>query len=158
VACENPQDIAGDGRQPLFQMYYGPEFVSRAVLRWLAQSNIDTACIDPGKPWQNGSHESFNGKFRDECLSIQWFKNRIDAKILVEELRRQFNEVRPHSSLGKLTPAEFKTLSNNTPETSCLLKVTIGPKKAGRSVAYEHTNEIGLPTQAKGKDSIFDAD
>jgi putative transposase len=86
----------------------GPEFVSRAVLRWLAQSNIDTACIDPGKPWQNGSNESFNGKFRDECLSIQWFKNRIDAKILIEEFRRQFNEVRPHSSLGKLTPAEFK--------------------------------------------------
>lgn len=97
----------------------GPEFVSRAVLRWLAQANIDTACSDPGKPWQNGSNESFNGKFRDECLSIQWFKNRIDAKIMIEDFRRQYNEVRPHSSLGKLTPAEFKqTLVTTTPTTA----------------------------------------
>lgn len=97
----------------------GPEFVSRAVLRWLTQANINIACIDPGKPWQNGSNESFNGKFRDECLSMQWFKNRIDAKILIEEFRRQFNEVRPHSSLGKLTPAQFKqTLSTTHPETA----------------------------------------
>jgi putative transposase len=95
----------------------GSEFVSRAVLRWLSQSNINTACIDPGKPWQNGSNESFNGKFRDECLSMQWFKNRIDAKILIEEFRRQFNEVRPHSSLAQLTPAQFKkSISTNNPE------------------------------------------
>ena len=52
-------------------------------------ANIDTAHIDPGKPWQNGSNESFNGKFRDECLSMQWFKNRIDAKILIEDFRRR---------------------------------------------------------------------
>jgi putative transposase len=88
----------------------GPEFVSRAVLRWLHGANIDTAAIDPGKPWQNGLNESFNGKFRDECLSMQWFKNRIDAKILIEEFRQQYNEVRPHSSLGQLTPAEFKLM------------------------------------------------
>lgn len=94
----------------------GPEFVSRAVLRWLSQSNIDIACIDPGKPWQNGSNESFNGKFRDECLSMQWFKNRVDAKMLIEEFRRHYNEVRPHSSLDELTPAEFKkTLVTTTP-------------------------------------------
>lgn len=91
----------------------GPEFVSRAVLRWLLAASIDTAHIDPGKPWQNGSNESFNGKFRDECLSLQWFKNRIDAKILIEQFRREYNEIRPHSSLGQLTPVQFKqTLSN----------------------------------------------
>jgi putative transposase len=95
----------------------GSEFVSRAVLRWLNESNISTACIDPGKPWQNGSNESFNGKFRDECLSMQWFKNRIDAKILIEEFRRQFNEVRPHSSLAQLTPVQFKrSISTTYPE------------------------------------------
>jgi putative transposase len=96
----------------------GPEFVSRAVLRWLLQARIDTACIDPGKPWQNGSNESFNGKLRDECLSMEWFRNRIDAKIVIEQFRRQYNEVRPHSSLGQLTPAEFKQQlsSNNNPE------------------------------------------
>ena len=97
----------------------GPEFVSRAVLRWLTQAKIDIACIDPGKPWQNGSNESFNGKFRDECLSMQWFKNRIDAKILIEQFRREYNEIRPHSSLGQLTPAQFKqTLSATTQEAA----------------------------------------
>jgi putative transposase len=94
-----------------------PEFISRAILRWMIQANIDTAYIDPGKPWQNGSNESFNGKFRDECLGMQWFKNRIDAKILIEEFRTQYNEVRPHSSSGQLTPAEFKQqLSTTIPD------------------------------------------
>ncbi len=94
----------------------GPEFVSRAVLRWLHAANIDTAPIDPGKPWQNGLNESFNGKFRDECLSMEWFKNRIDAKIVIEGYRGHYNEVRPHSSLGQLTPIEFKlTLSQPIP-------------------------------------------
>jgi putative transposase len=92
----------------------GPEFVSRAVLRWLTAAKIDTACIDPGKPWQNGSNESFNGKFRDECLSMQWFKNRIDAKILIETFRREYNEIRPHSSLGQLTPMQFKQTLSTT--------------------------------------------
>jgi putative transposase len=86
----------------------GPEFVSRAILRWLTGAQIDTAHIDPGKPWQNGSNESFNGKFRDECLSMEWFTNRMDAKIFIENWRRHYNEVRPHSSLGNLTPSEFK--------------------------------------------------
>jgi putative transposase len=96
----------------------GPEFVSNAVLRWLIkEARIDTAFIDPGKPRQNGSNESFNGKLRDECLSMQWFKNRTDAKILIEEFQRQYNEVRPHSSLGQLTPAEFdRPLSTKNPE------------------------------------------
>jgi putative transposase len=96
----------------------GPEFVSRSILKWLTQANIDTAHIDPGKPWQNGLNESFNGKFRDECLSMEWFRNRIDAKIVIEDFRRQYNEVRPHSSLAMLTPIEFKQklLSTNHPD------------------------------------------
>ncbi len=85
----------------------GPEFVSRAVLQWLLDAGIETAPIDPGKPWQNGANESFNGKFRDECLGMQWFKNRIDAKIAIEDWRKMYNGVRPHSSLGNLTPTEY---------------------------------------------------
>ena len=92
----------------------GPEFVSKAVLKWLAQSNIDTALIDPGKPWQNGSDESFNGKFRDECLSLEWFRNRTEAKIVIESWRRHYNEVRPHSSLSYQTPLEFKSKRSST--------------------------------------------
>jgi putative transposase len=97
--------------------------VSRAVLKWLTALNIDTAHIDPGKPWQNGTNESFNGKFRDECLSMEWFRNRIDAKIAIEQFRRQYNEIRPHSSLGQLTPVEFKQQlsSTNYPQTGHFL-------------------------------------
>ena len=86
----------------------GPEFVARAILRWLQTAQIETAFIDPGKPWQNGADESFNGKFRDQHLSLQWFRNRADAKVSIEAWRRHYNEVRPHSSLGYLTPLAFK--------------------------------------------------
>lgn len=98
----------------------GPEFISRAILRWLSEANIETALIDPGKPWQNGSNESFNGKFRDECLGLQWFANRTDAKVLIESWRREYNSVRPHSSLGHLTPAEFAERSRSMEKTEAV--------------------------------------
>jgi len=85
-----------------------PEFLSRAILRWLQDSGIATAFIDPGKPWQNGADESFNGKFRDECLSAEWFRSREEARTVIEDWRRHFNLDRPHSSLGYLGPFEFK--------------------------------------------------
>ncbi len=85
----------------------GPEFVSRALLSWIVGQGIETALIDPGKPWQNGATESFNGKFRDECLSLEWFRSRAEAKVVIETWRRHFNDVRPHSSLAYLTPTEF---------------------------------------------------
>ena len=89
----------------------GPEFVSKAVMRWAIDEGIDTAFIDPGKPWQNGTDESFNGRFRDECLSLEWFRCRTDAVVVIEQWRRHYNEVRPHSSLCYMTPAEFKRRS-----------------------------------------------
>ena len=92
----------------------GPEFIATALLRWLQTVEIDTAFIDPGKPWQNGTDESFNGKFRNECLSLEWFRNRMEAKIGIERWRRHYNEERPHMSLGDLTPAEFKKQMGTT--------------------------------------------
>lgn len=92
----------------------GPEFVSKALLSWLVKAKIDTALSDPGKPWQNGADESFNGKLRDECLSLEWFRNREEAKIVIERWRRHYNEERPHSSLMYLTPKEFKTKTSST--------------------------------------------
>jgi putative transposase len=62
---------------------------------------------DPGKPWQNGINESSNGMVRDECLSIQWFRSRAESKVVIETLRQHYNDVRPHSSLGYLTPTGF---------------------------------------------------
>ena len=86
----------------------GPEFVSAAILRWLAEAHIDTAHIAPGKPWENGLDESFNGRLRDECLNMEWFRTRLEAAAIIESWRLHYNQVRPHSSLGYLTPAEFK--------------------------------------------------
>jgi putative transposase len=86
----------------------GPEFVVTAILRWLQTSQIETAFIDPGKPWQNGTNESFNGKLRSECLDLEWFRNRTEAKVGIEQYRRHYNEERPHQSLGNRTPAEYK--------------------------------------------------
>jgi len=86
----------------------GPEFVSKAILEWLESAQIETALIDPGKPWQNGADESFNGKLRDECLSFEWFRSRPEAKVIIETWRRHYNAVRPHSSLEYRTPTEFR--------------------------------------------------
>ena len=92
----------------------GPEFVATAVLRWLTDEGIETAHIAPGKPWQNGTDESFNGRLRDECLSMEWFRNRVEAATVIEQWRRHYNQVRPHSSLGYLTPSEFKITKQST--------------------------------------------
>ena len=86
----------------------GPEFVARRVKEWLKVSGIETLYIEPGKPWQNGTNESFNGKFRDECLNMEWFRNRAEAKVIVEGWRRHYNEERPHSSLNYRTPAQAR--------------------------------------------------
>jgi len=93
----------------------GPEFVSRALLRWAVDESLDIALIDPGKPWQNGTAESFNGKFRDECLSMEWFRNRSEAKVVIEEWRQHYNSVRPHSSLGNMKPAAYSRIARPTP-------------------------------------------
>ncbi len=85
----------------------GPEFVSKALLKWAARESLDLALIEPGKPWQNGLNESFNGKFRDECLSMEWFRCRTEARVVIEEWRRHYNSVRPHSSLNNMTPEHF---------------------------------------------------
>jgi len=85
-------------------------------LSWIIAQGIETALIELGKPWQNGVAESLNGKFRDECLSLEWFRSRAEAKVVIEAWRRHYNEVRPHSSLGYLTPAAFVAqLANAAP-------------------------------------------
>jgi putative transposase len=98
----------------------GPEFVSHAILEWISQAGIATALIDPGKPWQNGTDESFNGRFRDECLSIEWFRSREEARVVIEAWRRHYNAVRPHSSLSYLTPLEFKQHHHPIPNRAVL--------------------------------------
>jgi len=85
----------------------GPEFIARALRIWVLYQHSDTATIDPGKPWQNGSVESFHATFRRECLDVEEFAHLREARILIEQWRWEYNTQRPHSSLRYRTPAEF---------------------------------------------------
>jgi putative transposase len=83
----------------------GPEFVAKAVRRWLSNLGVTTLFIEPGSPWENGYVESFNGKLRDELLNRELFYTLKEAQILIEHWRREYNHLRPHSSLGGRPPA-----------------------------------------------------
>ena len=83
----------------------GPEFTAKAVRRWLNRLGVKTLFIEPGSPWENGYIESFNGKLRDELLDREIFTTLEEAKVLIEQWRRNYNQVRPHSALGYQPPA-----------------------------------------------------
>ena len=83
----------------------GPEFAARAIREWLGNVGVRTLFIEPGSPWENGYVESFNGKMRDELLNREVFSTLLEAKVLVEQWRREYNQIRPHSSLNYLPPA-----------------------------------------------------
>ncbi len=83
----------------------GPEFTAKAVRGWLNRLGVKTLFIEPGSPWENGYVESFNGKLRDELLNREVFYTLTEAKVLIEQWRREYNQVRPHSSLGYRPPA-----------------------------------------------------
>lgn len=87
----------------------GPEFTSRHFLAWSLERKIEVVHIEPGKPAQNAHVESFHGKLRDECLNASWFANLFEARRKIAAWRREYNEERPHSSLGYRTPAAFAT-------------------------------------------------
>jgi len=83
----------------------GSEFIAETVKAWLGKLGIQTLYIEPGSPWENGYIESFNGKMRDELLNREIFNTLYEARVLLERWRRDYNEVRPHSSLGYKPPA-----------------------------------------------------
>jgi putative transposase len=85
----------------------GPEFIAKAIKRWLEVCGVRTLYIEPGSPWENAYSETFNSRFGDELLKREVFTSMLEAKVLVEEYRRHYNRQRPHSALGYLTPAEF---------------------------------------------------
>lgn len=96
------------GAPRLLRSDNGPEFVAMVLTRWLTTQGAGTVYIEPGSPWQNGVGESFNGKLRDECLNAEVFLGLADARVHIEGWCRAYNEERPHSSLGYLTPHGFK--------------------------------------------------
>ena len=83
----------------------GPEFTAKAIRKWLARIGVKALFIEPGSPWENGYIESFNGKLRDELLNREIFTTLTEAKVLIADWRKEYNQVRPHSSLGYRPPA-----------------------------------------------------
>ena len=100
----------------------GPEFTSRAFIGWTQAHGIEHLLIEPGKPMQNGYIESFNGKFRDECLNEHWFENLQQARTVLGEWRQDYNEVRPHSSCRRMPPAQFAALQRHVEAEAALSK------------------------------------
>ena len=93
----------------------GPEFISKALDRWAYENGVTLDFSRPGKPTDNAFVESFNGRLRDECLNTHWFLSLADARAKIEAWRRHYNESRPHTSLGWMTPAEFASLAGVNP-------------------------------------------
>lgn len=100
--------VAQHGAPAYLRSDNGAEFVAIAVRTWLAQCGVQTLYIEPGKPWQNGKEERFNGTVRDECLNLHVFTSLAEACVRLSAFRHHYNTQRPHSRIGYLTPLAFK--------------------------------------------------
>jgi putative transposase len=99
-----------------FRTYYGPEFISKDVDLWAYWNHVNLDFSRPGKPTDNAYIESFNGRFRQECLNDHWFLSLDDARDKVEAWRQDYNEERPHSALGNATPEEYAAQAESQKE------------------------------------------
>jgi putative transposase len=109
----------------------GPEFTCKAFMAWMQTRGVQHLLIQPGKPTQNAYIESFNAKFRDECLNENWFESLAQARHVIAIWRQDYNEVRPHGTIGRIPPAEFAAKHRNpNPSTTTVGSVnlqTLGP-------------------------------
>lgn len=122
----------------------GPEFIAKTLKDWLAESGCKTIYIEPGSPWENPYIESFNGKFRDECLNREIFTTAREAQEVVERWRREYNEFRPHSSLGYMTPSEFSLRYGSSSRPPVSLRFHSGDSIDDTSTETETTKEKTL--------------
>jgi transposase InsO family protein len=83
----------------------GPEFTARAIRQWLRALGVKALCIEPGSPWENGYIALFNGKLRDEFFNVEIFTTLFEAQVPIENWRKDYNQIRPHSALGYRPPA-----------------------------------------------------
>ena len=133
--------IAERGAPQAIRSDNGPEFTSRHFLAWCMERGIELVHIEPGKPVQNAHVESFHGKLRDECLNASWFANLFEARRKIAAWRREYNEERPHSSLGYRTPAAFAAAVRN--EEGC-------GKDASGKTETRFPPALGNPAEAAG--------
>jgi len=107
VTAALDQAIGHHGQPQVITLDNGTEFTSNHFDWWAYQRGIQLDFITPGRPVENGIIESFNGKMRDECLNMHWFESLREARMLIEQWRVEYNEMRPHSSLGNVAPARY---------------------------------------------------
>jgi putative transposase len=125
-------EIVAERGQPLaIRCDNGPELTSRHFLPWCVEGQIELVQIQLGKPTQNAHVESFHGRLREECLTVCWFQNLFDVRRKIGAWRIEYNEARPHSSLGYRTPREFATAMRAAESGSALLAP---PSSAAESV------------------------
>lgn len=117
----------------------GPEFVSRVLDQWAYEQGLRWHTIQPGRPMENGYMESFNGRFRDECLNENWFRDLADAREKIAHWKQDYNQARPHSALGYQTPEEF---AKNAAPTGC--------GKDGGGAALENASRFPLSPSPDG--------
>jgi len=130
------------GVPEVIQVDNGPEFISQAVDQWAFSNGVRLHFIEPGKPVQNAFIESFNGKFRDECLNQNWFLSLAEARLVIEAWRVDYNTARPHSSLGYRTPAEFAAEIG-------------GEKGCGKAAEWKSTTHFSTPLGNPAKGAGF---
>jgi putative transposase len=136
------QIIAERGGPEAIRCDNGPELTSRHFLAWCIERKIELVHIQPGKPTQNARVESFHGRLREECLAVSWFENLFDARRKIEAWRKEYNEGRPHSSLGYRTPAEFAAALRT--EESC------GKDAPWKSLNNDFPPALGNPAEPAG--------
>lgn len=136
--------IAEHGALEYLRSDNGPEFIAKEVQRWLAENQIKTIYIEPASPWQNGFIESFHSRFRDECLNREQLWTLTEARVVIENYRRDYNQHRPHSKLGYLSPAGFAT--NQSAPSSAPVALRAPYVKDG------HTQTTNLNINTKSSD------
>jgi len=119
----------------------GPELTSRHFLAWCIERRIELVHIQPGRPMQNGQVESFHGKLRDECLRVSWFGNLFEARRKIAAWRKEYNQERPHSSLGYRTPEEFAR--ENGGEEGCGKDGGFAPLENAPRFPLSHSHDGG---------------
>jgi len=117
----------------------GPEFIAYAIRDWLQEKQVKAIYIKPGSPWENGHIESFHDKLRDELLNREVFGRLLEARVVIEQWRCEYNQNRPHSSLGYQTPEEFAA--------RCLASVGASPLPAPDSSQTSRANNLNQPAE-----------
>ena len=121
----------------------GPEFTAKKVKKWLKQMGVKTLFIEPGAPWENGYIESFNSHLRNECLDREIFVSIEELRYVVERWRQDYNQHRPHQSLGYMTPATFAVTAAKAPGA-----LSPDPRDLSHDGSEHHRKEAGQPKLA----------